>query len=145
MSGLAVAALAVSIATPVALYILYKRFEYPRVVEETRSEISKIRSEILNLNSFSPGNSPHLDELAKRISGLEERLGAIEKKIADIENNLSELHTKIGAATSQNNDEDIAEQVIKLRQQGYSLRRIAEELETSVSRVRRILREHNMA
>ncbi|MEL9940844.1 MAG: hypothetical protein QXG81_00965 [Ignisphaera sp.] len=144
MSSLAVAALAVSVATPVALYILYKRFEYPRVVEETRSEISKIKSEISNLTSFSPSNSPQLDELAKRVSSLEERLGAIEKKVAAIESSLNDLNTKIGAV-AQNEDDDIAEQVIRLRQQGYSLRRIAEELETSVSRVRKILKERNMA
>ncbi|MEM4514286.1 MAG: helix-turn-helix domain-containing protein [Ignisphaera sp.] len=142
-SVLSITAIAISISAPVALYIMYKRFEYSRILNYVRKEVDRLRVEFADFGKKYDDHT-ELGELSKKIALIEEKLGLIEKKVLDLENILGDKD--VGVKTLEYPDEEtFEEKVIELRKQGYSLKKIAEELKVSVSRVRKVLKEHNVS
>lgn len=142
-SVLSITAIAISISAPAALYIMYKRFEYSRILNEVRREVDKLRIELTDLGK-KHNDDTDLGEISKKIALIEEKLGLIEKKVLDIEGILGDKDLDV--KTLEYPDEGTFEgKVIELRKQGYSLKKIAEELKVPVSRVRKVLKEHNIS
>jgi len=122
---------------------MYKRFEYSRILNYVRKEVDRLRVEFADFGKKYDDHT-ELGELSKKIALIEEKLELIEKKVLDLENILGDKD--VGVKTLEYPDEEtFEEKVIELRKQGYSLKKIAEELKVSVSRVRKVLKEHNVS
>lgn len=143
---LSIAAMAVSISTPLLLYIIYIKFERAKIANEFRDEVSKLKAELINLSSRNGDSEKNnLAEILSKISSIEEKLGFLEKKVIELEDQLHEDVENVKTeVANNNNNEEFENRVIELRKQGYSLRRIAEELKIPISRVRKILKEYNI-
>jgi len=140
---LSATAMAISVSAPVALYLVYRKMEQRKtaeIVELVKREVSSLRKEVSSIGTAD--SDTNIGEALKKIAYIEERLGILEKRIAEVEGVIDNHQQAVdNGSTAEEAEEDIARKVVELRKQGYSLRRIAEELKVSVSRVRRIIKE----
>lgn len=136
---------AIAISAPVALYITVKRDivqQYIGIVKNRFStlsfgqgkrgsnEIEELRMELVKLKEQLEKYREKIDVLENRLQSLGERVELIDKRL-----------TSFDTAPPDEGD-DIVLKVVDLRRKGYSLKRIAEELDMPLSRVRKILKDN---
>lgn len=132
---------AVAVSTPVALYMAFRWGVLQQYIEVVKNRLSSsdsvrkyidvrvedLRKELASLRDYVDRYREKIDILENRLKSLEEKVDLIDKKTQSIEVQPSE-------------DDDIVLKVVELRKKGYSLKRIAEELDIPLSRVRKILK-----
>lgn len=131
----------VAVSTPVALYIAFRRGVIQYYIGVVRSKLGSsdatrkyvddrvedLRKELANLREYMDRYREKIELLESRLRNLEEKVELIDKRVQSPESNYHE-------------EDDIMIKVVELRKKGYSLKKIAEELGISLSRVRKILK-----
>lgn len=129
---LLVIALTTSIVSPIVLYIVLKKYELPRFFERKSIDIDDVKRYVGKIESG-------LEEINKVSENEKIRIELLEKKIEDIEHRVEEIWKRV-LEFEETSSDDISLKVITLRKQGYSMKRISEELKIPISRVRKILK-----
>ncbi|MEM0371274.1 MAG: helix-turn-helix domain-containing protein [Ignisphaera sp.] len=132
---------AVAVSAPIAFYVATKRGIVRQHIGYVKNRLSmfsmekkcidkveELRIELTNLREYVEKYKEKIDIVENQLHSLEERIEFIDKKLSSLD-------------TAQEED-DIVLKVIDLRKKGYSLKRIAEELNISLSKVRKILKDN---
>jgi len=132
---------AVAVSAPIAFYVATKRGIVRQHIGYVKNrlgmfsmekkcidKVEELRIELTNLREYVEKYKEKIDIVENQLHSLEERIEFIDKKLSSLD-------------TAQEED-DIVLKVIDLRKKGYSLKRIAEELNISLSKVRKILKDN---
>jgi len=135
---------AVAVSAPIAFYVATKRGIVRRHIGYVKNrldmfsaerkcidKVEELRIELANLKEYVEKYKEKIDIVENQIHSLEEKIEFIDKKLSSLD-------------TTTQEEDDIVLKVIDLRKKGYSLKRIAEELNISLSKVRKILKDNTV-
>lgn len=141
MSANVFIATAIAVSTPVALYVAFRRGVIQHCIGVVKSKLcisgtmrKYVDDKVEDLRRELAILREHMDRCREKVELLESRLRSLEEKVELIDKRVQP------SDTYSNEEDDIMIKVVELRKKGYSLKKIAEELGISLSKVRKILK-----